>query len=56
MKPEDWYNVTKEEFQSKAGPVLRNVFGGSFTTALHALYPEVSWQMWRFKQGMYFFI
>jgi hypothetical protein len=46
-----WYDVTRDRLAQvdRAFPLDR-LYGGSLATALQAVYPSHSWQLWRFKK------
>lgn len=47
---DDWYSVTKKTFESKKIKGLSTVLATykyNFPKALHSIYPEHKWQLWR---------
>jgi hypothetical protein len=51
QKPEDWYKIESQDVLKKGGYGLLNFhYNGSLPKALQTIYPDVKWQMWRFKK------
>ena len=48
---EDWYHIKAADVDKKGGcGLLINYYGGSIIKALKTVYPEISWQIWKFDQ------
>ncbi len=47
--PDDWYEVSGADVEREGGGPVLNVYGGSLSKMLRAVYPEQNWQLWKFK-------
>src|SRR5690348_16261120 len=48
---EDWYNVTPEDISKAGGQgIISTFYNNSPGKALHILYPEHKWQLWKFSK------
>jgi hypothetical protein len=47
---EDWYHVNVADIVDRGcGSLLNSYYGGSLVSALQTIYPELDWQIWKFK-------
>src|SRR5258708_7454890 len=47
---DDWYNVSKEDIVKNGGnKLLAGYYNDSPSKALHSVYPEHNWILWKFK-------
>jgi hypothetical protein len=49
--PEDWYQVTHAEVVARGGGRPLGLHGNSLSKTLSAVYPEFTWQIWKFKSA-----
>jgi hypothetical protein len=47
-----WYNVTVEQFQNAGGSGLLSRYGRSVRKTVMNLYPDHSWEAWRFSNAL----
>jgi hypothetical protein len=50
QKPEDWYTVTGDDFNSNYGNQLLKLYGGSPLAALRDCFPRHTWHEWKFAR------
>lgn len=43
---EDWYTINPEDIELRGGYYLLQLYGGSLTSALKAVYPHQKWHSW----------